>query len=308
MSSATAWKPERHIEIIAGTPPGGGVDRSARALLKAIEANRMIDGLAKVVNIGGDGGRKAWVHIGERAGDGHVVGISSPNLTTDVLTGAVKPEQSRYTPLAILYTEYMAFVARPACDIKTGGDLMQHLARDATAVTFALSTSLGNPNHIAVAKVVREAGADVAAPKIRVFDSARDAVADVVAGNADIAVVTAASAVPELESGDLSALAISSPGRLDGVYADAPTWKEQSVDCVIGAWRGAAGPPDISPTHVEFWQNVLAAATRTKEWKAELERYFWTAMYLDGTALRDHLAKEHAEFVSMLGGLGLLRR
>src|SRR5262249_5025066 len=67
MSSATAWKPERQIEIIAGTPPGGGVDRSARALLKAIEANGLLDGLAKVVNIGGDGGRKAWVHIGERA-------------------------------------------------------------------------------------------------------------------------------------------------------------------------------------------------------------------------------------------------
>jgi putative tricarboxylic transport membrane protein len=308
MNVSAAWKPEREIEIIAGTPPGGGVDRSARALLKAIECNRLLDGLARVVNIGGDGGRKAWVHIDGRAGDGHVIGISSPNLTTDVLTGAVSPEQSRYTPLAILYTEYMAFVARPDSDLKTGAVVMQHLERDATAVTFALSTSLGNPNHIAVAKVVTQAGADIAAPKIRVFDSARDAVADVVAGNADIAVVTAASAVPELEGGDLAALAISSPERLDGVYADAPTWKEQSVDCTIGAWRGAAGPPDMSPGCVAFWEKVLAAATRTKEWKAELDRYFWTEMYLDGTALREHLAKEHAEFTSMLGGLGLLAK
>ena len=27
------WQPEREIEIIAGTPPGGGLDRSARALV-----------------------------------------------------------------------------------------------------------------------------------------------------------------------------------------------------------------------------------------------------------------------------------
>jgi len=308
MSQSAAWKPEREIEIVAGTPPGGGVDRSARALLKAIEANRLLGAPAKVVNIGGDGGRKAWVHIGGKAGDGHIIGISSPNLATDVLTGAVKPDQSRYTPLAILYTEYMAFVARPDSDLKTGRTLMDELARDASSVTIALSTSLGNPNHIAAAKVITAAGADTKAPKIRVFDSARDAVADVVAGNADVGVITAASAVPELESGDLRTLAISSPKRLNGVYASAPTWAEQSVDCTIGAWRGAAGPPGIDAAHTAFWEGLLSAATRTKEWKAELERYFWTEMYLDGAALREHLAKEHAEFTAMLGGLGLLAK
>jgi putative tricarboxylic transport membrane protein len=308
MSQSAAWKPEREIEIVAGTPPGGGVDRSARALLKAIEANRLLGAPAKVVNIGGDGGRKAWVHIGGKAGDGHTIGISSPNLTTDVLTGAVKPDQSCYTPLAILYTEYMAFVVRPDSELKTGRALIDELARDASSVTIALSTSLGNPNHIAVAKVITAAGADTKAPKIRVFDSARDAVADVVAGNADVGVITAASAVPELESGDLRALAISSPKRLNGVYASAPTWAEQSVDCTIGAWRGAAGPPGIDAAHAAFWEGVLSAATKTKEWKAELDRYFWTEMYLDGAALRDHLAKEHAEFTAILGGLGLLAK
>ena len=29
------WKPERALQIIAGTPPGGGLDRVARALAKA---------------------------------------------------------------------------------------------------------------------------------------------------------------------------------------------------------------------------------------------------------------------------------
>ena len=88
----------------------------------------------------------------------------------------------------------------------------------------------------------------------------------------------------------------------------APTWAEQSVDCVIGAWRGAAGPPGITAAEIAFWEGVLSAATKTKEWKTELDRYFWTDMYLDGAALRDHLAKEHAEFTAMLGGLGLLAK
>src|SRR5262249_57569794 len=127
-----------------------------------------------------------------------------------------------------------------------------------TSGAVELSTSLGNPNHIALAKVIAQTGADTRAPSIRVFDSARDAVADVVAGNADVGVITAASAVPELESGDLRALAISSPKRLGGVYAAAPTWAEQSVDCVIGAWRGAAGPPGITAAQIAFSQRVLS--------------------------------------------------
>jgi putative tricarboxylic transport membrane protein len=72
------WQPEREIEIVAGTPPGGGLDRSARALLKAITANGLLDVPVKVVNVGGEGGRKAWRHVEQHAGDGHVFGISSP--------------------------------------------------------------------------------------------------------------------------------------------------------------------------------------------------------------------------------------
>ena len=74
------WMPERAIEIVAGTPPGGGLDRSARALLHSIESNGLVDVPVRVVNVGGDGGRKAWVHMDTRSGDGHVISISSPNM------------------------------------------------------------------------------------------------------------------------------------------------------------------------------------------------------------------------------------
>jgi putative tricarboxylic transport membrane protein len=174
-------------------------------------------------------------------------------------------------------------------------------------VTISLSTSLGNPNHIAAAKVIKHAGAPVTAPRTRVFDSARDVVADIVAGNADVGAITAASAVPELEAGQVRAIAISSPERLKGVYASAPTWREQSVDCAVGAWRGAAGAVGISDEQIAFWQGVLSKAVKTKEWNAELDRYFWTDMYLDGAALSDYLKREHREMEEILGALGLLK-
>jgi putative tricarboxylic transport membrane protein len=307
MAGDSAWAPARDIEIIAGTPPGGGLDRVARALAAALTALPDLGVKAMVVNIPGDGARKAWGEVDRRAGDAHVLAISSPNLTTDRLVGLANFDHSAYTPLAILCTEYIAFAARAESAMKSGGDLVRRLAENAGGVTVALSTALGNPNHIAFAKVIRAAGAAVTAPKIRVFDTALDAVADMLDGHADIAAVTAASVLAELNAGRLRVLAVSAPGRLAGPLSAAPTWGEQSVDCTIGAWRGVSGAQGLTAAQIDFWQATFRAAVQTPEWQAALARHAWTDLYLDGKKLRDHLTREGQEMKAMLGELGLLK-
>jgi putative tricarboxylic transport membrane protein len=307
MATSAGWKPKGEVEIIAGTPPGGGTDRSARALLKAIEANGLIDVPAKVVNIAGAGGQKAWMHIAGRAGEADLIGINAPSNVTDVLTGNIEASAIRNTPIAILYNEYLAFIARSDSPITTGAEFVMRLAANAAAMTLSLSTSLGNPNHIALAKVIKHAGAPVKAPQIRVFDSARDVVADIVAGHSEVGIITAASTVPELKSGQVRAIAVSSPERLLGVFASTPTWKEQGVDSVVGAWRGAAGAADITPEQIKYWQGVLSKAVATKEWKEEAEKFFWTDMYTDGDKLAAYLKQEYAEMKEILGALDLLK-
>src|SRR5262249_60144441 len=98
-----AWKPQRHIEIVAGTPPGGGLDRSARALQNAIVANGLLDVPVRVVNVGGGGGRKAGRHIEGFPADGHVIGISSPNRLADYLMGVTGSEPAPFAPPVILF-------------------------------------------------------------------------------------------------------------------------------------------------------------------------------------------------------------
>lgn len=303
------WRPRRDVTLVAGTPPGGGLDRVARSLHKAIQEGRLLDVPCEVVNVPGDGARRAWTEFVDRhPGDGHVVGISSPNLTSDYLVGIANFEHSRYTPLATLVTEYIAFAVRADSELATGADLLARLGRQPAAVTVALSTALGNPNHVALAKLTRGAGGDVNAPVIRVFDTALDAVADVVARRADVCVVTAASVLGELKAGRVRVLGISSPVRLPGVFADTPTWKEQGADCVIGAWRGASGPAGLALEQISFWQGVLRRAVEQPVWRAELERLSWSPLYQDGAALIAYLDRERAEFIDTLGAIDLLKR
>lgn len=302
------WKPERTVQIVAGTPPGGGLDRVARALEAALVDGGLLDVPVEVLNVPGDGARRAWTHcIDDHPGDGHWLGISSPNLTTDYLAGLAGFEHTRYTPIATLVTEYIAFAVRADSPVASGADLFERLGRAPAAVTVALSTALGNPNHVALAKLTRAAGGDVNAPAVRVFDTALDAVADVVAGHADVCAVTAASVLAELEKGGVRMLAVSAPERLGAPFADTPTWAELGIDCTIGAWRGVTGSAGLAPAAVGYWQGVLRQAVARPVWHEALARLSWSAMYVDGDALRDLLAAERAEYVAMLGDLGLLK-
>lgn len=301
------WHPAHSIELIAGTAPGGGLDRTARALQQAMAASGVVDVPVEVVNMPGDGARKPWHCLAKVPGDAHRVSISSPNLTTDFLTGVATFDHTAFTPLAILYTEYIAFIARSDSPVRTGADLLARLARDAAGFSVALSTSAGNPNHIAFAKVVRAAGVDPRMPRVRVFDSALDAVADVVNGNADSGAVTAASTIRALERGDVRLLAVSAPHRLRGALAGTPTWAEQGIECEIGAWRGVSGPPGLSIAQIAYWDHVLGAATRAPTWIAGLDDMGWSAAHLGGAALHQALHREVAEMRLALRELGLLR-
>src|SRR3954462_8451978 len=102
----TAWRPQRAIEIVAGTPRGAGLDRTARALASSIESTGLVDMPVKVLNMPGDASRRIWTYLDRFPGDAHVLVITSPNVTTDYLTGFSAFDHDAYTPLAILHNEY----------------------------------------------------------------------------------------------------------------------------------------------------------------------------------------------------------
>jgi putative tricarboxylic transport membrane protein len=307
MNSPTpSWKPQREIELIAGTPPGGGQDRPARTLIKIFADERLVEFPVKLINVVGKGGGKAWDYLLERPGDPHVLAISSPPLLTNRFFGVSDYDHAALTPIANLYSEYVAFVARADSSIADMPELQRRLGANAGSVTVSLATALGTTNHIALAQVAMQAGGDVRALSIRVFDSARFAVADVLAGNAEVAAVSAVSAAPEITDGQLRPLAVTAPKRLGGIFAQAPTLLELAVDCDGGTWRGVLGAPQLSEAQRVFWEQTLQAATRTEQWNAELDRQFWMSGFLNGAQCAAFLDRERDKLRAAMAALGLV--
>jgi putative tricarboxylic transport membrane protein len=301
-----AWRPTQDIELVAGTPPGGGQDRPARALIEVLTQHKLLDRPVKLTNIAGRGGGNAWDYLQTQRGNPHVLAINSPTIISNKLLGVSELTYADLTPLANLYTEYPIFIVRadsPICDV---AELTRRLGRDAAGVNVAIATAIGNPNHIALARLTRHAGGDVKALKIDVFDSARYAIAHVLEGKADLGVITAVSAVPELTAGTLRTLTLSAPARLGGLFADVPTLLEGGVNCKVGMWRGIIAAGGIRPDEVAFWEAALGAATATAEWRAELDKKYWANTYMAGADERAFLDEEREVMTEALTDLGLL--
>ena len=76
--------------MAAGTPPGGGLDRTARALAGALEKEKLVDVAVNVINMPGDGSRKIWTYLDRFPGDPHVLVVSNiiprgPEACTNVI-------------------------------------------------------------------------------------------------------------------------------------------------------------------------------------------------------------------------------
>lgn len=306
MTQENAWRPSREIELVAGTPPGGGQDRPARALIEVLAAHRLLDQPVKLTNIPGRGGGNAWDYLRKHNGDPHVLAINSPTIISNKLLGVSATDYSDLTPLANLYTEYPIFIVRADSPIADVAELIRRLKADTAAVHISLATAVGNPNHIALARLTRHAGGDVKALKIDVFDSARYAIAHLIEGKADLGVITAVSAVPELTAGALRTVTLSAPARLGGLFAGVPTLKESGVDCAVGMWRGIIAAGGIARDAVAFWDRTLAAATATPEWQAELAKKYWANTFMAGAAELAFLEEERTVMTGALGDLGLL--
>ena len=304
-AGAAGWRPDREIELVAGTPAGGGQDRPARVLIRVLESGGLIDVPLKLVNIPGRGGGNAWDYLAQHAGDPHVLAINSPTIITNRVLGVSAIDDRDLTPLANLYTEYIAFLVRADSALHTSADLLSELGRNAGGLTIALATAIGNTNHMALAQITRHAGGDPRELDLHVFDSARYAVADVMDGKAVVAAITAVSAVPELESGGLRALAVSSPRRLPALYAGTPTWKELGVDCVTGTWRGVIGTHGLPAAQTEFWNTALRAATATADWNSELDRQYWVNTWAGSAEIPAMMERERAAMTALLRDLGL---
>jgi putative tricarboxylic transport membrane protein len=305
---ADGWQPSKVVTIIVGTAPGGALDVTARQIQKILQEDHMVKQPVTVLNKPGAGSTIAWTFLNEHAGDGNYVSISAPNIVTNALVGSNPLNYKDITPLATLFSEYIAFSVRPDSPLKTGKDLIEKLRKDPSSLTFGIASARGATNHMAAGTVLSAAGIDLKKVKFVVFkSSARSGIA-MMGGHVDVDVATVSNAARHLPDKQLRILGITAPHRLGGIMADVPTWKEQGIDAEFAGWRGIIGPKGMTKDQVAFWDKTFATLTKTAAWKKALASRFWISTYKNSTETENYLVSQNKKLHAVLSALDLARK
>jgi putative tricarboxylic transport membrane protein len=306
-SAQKAWKPDRPIEIIVGTDPGSGFDRTARLLQKIWQSEHLVEQPVTVVNKPGGFGAIGWVYMNQRGRSGNVVAIVSPLLLTNNITGNMDLSYRDVTPLALLEDEEIAFAVYNDSAIKTGKDFIDRLQHDPSSVSVGVS-GIGGQNHVALALVAQAAGdIDVTKLKVISFAGSGDVITSVMGGHVESTASPASTVAPQVQAGRLRAIGISSEQRIGGALADVPTWREQGVDAAFSNWRGVVGPKGMTPEQTRYWDGVFARTVETQEWKDETQRSQLTGHYLQSRETGEFLAAENDKLAGIMHKLGLAK-
>jgi putative tricarboxylic transport membrane protein len=306
-AAAQEWRPNKNVDIVVNSAPGGVADRQARVAQKFLQSLPGIPSVS-VTNRAGGGGSVALTFLTQHPGDAHSLCILSTALLTNQIVGASSIRYQDLTPLNILLREYIVVAVKADSPLASGRDLAARLKKDPASVSFAFSTARGNQNHVVIGMLAKAAGVDPKVVKTVIFASGGPAVTATLGGHVDVYVGTPGTALPHLQSGRFRILGISSAQRQTGRLAAVPTFREQGVDAIYYSWRGFIGPKGLTPAQIAYWDQAFAKVIQSEDWKKDLEENAWVEDYLNSAETRKHLDAEYEMLGRMLLDLGVIAR
>jgi putative tricarboxylic transport membrane protein len=301
--SAQGWKPERNVELVIPTSPGGSNDIAGRTLHKLWSELKLLPVAASVVNRSGGEHIVAYTYIEQRVGDPHHIGLMSTPMLVNPIEGRTQLTHHDVTPIAYLITEPMVAVVRTDSPIQNGRDLVETLRKNPRALAIAL-TSTGH--RVSIGLPLYRAGINIKGVRMPAFKGGGESAMAVLGGHADVQVTSVSTAVPHVTGGQMRAIAISSSRRLGGVMAGVPTWEELGY-VSSGSWKGVFAPRGITAAQVAYWEEVMQRTAQSEEIARYAEANLWLLEFKGAADTRKWLDQESAALKTIMGELGLIQ-
>ena len=301
-----SWRPEKPVEFIVPTAPGGNNDRLTRLAQKIVQDRKLVATPSVVLNRAGGNQTLALHYALQHPGDPHYVLFSNPAVFTNELNGITTRRYTELTPLALLVVENTVLTVRAGSPIRNMADLTERLKADPDSISFAMPARGGQP-HLTAAAAVRAAGIDPRRMKVVVFKGSGDSITAVLGGHVDVMVSSSGSVLGLVQSGQARVLAVAAAQRMRGPLANAPTFREQGIDTAgIPAWRGFLGPQQLGPAQVAFWDEAFSRMIDSPEWKKSLEEGD-VSQYLGSREFARYLDAEYAAIRAIMSEVGLIK-
>lgn len=304
-AQAPAWKPERSVEIVVGSAPGGNNDKVGRTLLRIWQENKWLEN-ATVVNKVGGGGAVAYNYTSQQAGDGHHVVVVRTGLLSNHVLGLSKINHNDLTPLALVADEAMSIAVRADSPLRGARDLVARWKTDPQSVSISLGSSRGSTTHFLLAGVAKLSGVDARKLKTITFGGAADSMTNLLGGHIDMVSLAVNNLIAQHKAGAIRIIGIASENRL-ALLPEVPTLREQGFDVVVGGWTALMGPPRMTAAQIAYWEDLIERSLNQPQWRRLVETDSIEWQFRKSQATRDFLRKDYDTIRSLLTDLGMAK-
>lgn len=239
---AQAAFPSRALRIVVPFAAGGPTDLMARAIAKPLQAS--LGQPVVVENKPGGGGVIGLGEVARAPADGHtlafpsILAVTNPALMPDYPFDTLRD----FTPLTVVGFIPHAVVVRPDFPARTLQDLVAMARAKPDTLAYG-SSGNGTSAHLGAALFAQRAGIKVTHVPYR---GAGPALQDLLGGQIQFMFLDMSSALSQIKSGKLRALAVAPKTRFAGL-PDVPTVAEQGLPGFdVHGWYGLllkAGTP-----------------------------------------------------------------
>ena len=256
--------PNKSIRLVLGFPPGGISDVLARAIGARLSAN--LGHQVLIDNRPGAGTTIASDIVAKSAPDGYTLFMQ--DITTHAINASLYKKLpydtvKDFTPISLVASSALMLVVHPSLPAKSVKELIA-LAKSRPGQIVYASSGNGTILHLAGETFKSMAGVDM----IHVpYKGSAQAVQALLAGEVALTFSTMPPALPQVKSGKLRGLAVTTPKR-NAAAPEVPTVSEAGLkgfDVVL--YSGVLGPAGMPATVVSKLNSELAKAVNAAEVK-----------------------------------------
>jgi tripartite-type tricarboxylate transporter receptor subunit TctC len=262
-----AW-PERPVRVVVPFPPGSTPDTAGRAVANHFAA---VFGQPFVVENRPGAGGTIGTDAVAKATDGHTIGVSinAPLSTAKALYPNLPYDPVKdLAPVSLLVRGAQMLVTHPGVPATDLAGFIAHAKANPGKLSFG-SVGSGSGAHLAMVDLMSRAGLDMLHVPYRGFPPAT---LDLVAGRIEAMFVISAGILPQVQSGQARALAVTAENRIPQAPS-VPTLAEAGVpDAASYAWIGLVAPAATPPALVSRLAEEAKRGLGEPQTRAGLER------------------------------------
>jgi tripartite-type tricarboxylate transporter receptor subunit TctC len=271
-SDAETWPGTKPLRFEVISAAGGLVDLVPRVLSNPLSASIGVP--VVVEDRPGGGGNIAAVVVARAEPDGHTLLVTGANQAVNptLLPNPGFDYKRDLVPVSMVVASKLLLVAAPAFPAKNITDIIEMAKQKPKSVSIAISP-IGSQNHLAAEMLAQLGDIDLTFVP---YDGIAQAIPDLIANRVDLAIAGVSALLPQVRSGALKALAVTSAQRFP-LAPEIPTSAE-------------AGLPELQ---IEGWICVMGTGGTQAPIIARLDQEIAKALALP--EVRDAFAKQSVD-------------